>query len=71
MREKRQKQKKHIHTFTMVFPPLQEATSFVVRLQFFRPNEPLLQATSDSRHLSQLMPQSSQKKGYYGEMKLP
>lgn len=28
--------RKHIHTFAMVFPPLQEATSFVVRLQFIR-----------------------------------
>lgn len=31
------KKEKRIHTFAMVFPPLQEATSFVVRLQFFRP----------------------------------
>lgn len=34
--EKDQNEKeKHIHTFDVVFPPLQEATSFAVRLQCF------------------------------------
>lgn len=44
--EKKKKKKKKKSTFGMVFPPLQEATSFVVRPQFFRPYEPLLQAAS-------------------------
>lgn len=34
--KKEEEKRKHIHTFAMVFPPLQEATSFVVRLQFIR-----------------------------------
>ncbi len=39
------KKEKRIHTFAMVFPPLQEATSFVYRHCFFRLYEPLIQAS--------------------------
>lgn len=58
------KKEKHIHTFAMVFPPLQEATSFVVKLQFFPPMWAVtpsdivwaLHLTLQSRQFSQLMP---------------
>lgn len=43
--KKKEKERKRTRTFVMAFPPLQEATSHIARLQFFHPYEPLLQTT--------------------------
>lgn len=73
-RPKKKKKKRRIHTFTTAFPPVQETTSYVVRLQFFRLYEPLLQSTITlNLHLklcngrfSQLMPYiSSEMFGFF------